>query len=692
MRILDIDGRQCPFYEVKDFNKVKQKILADCSEVVYSKGKVPKGYVNVPCAFDIETTTCNIGTKFQPKYTAFMYHWQFAINTTCFFGRYWDEFMELLELLEKTLELHETKRLVMYAHFAAYEFQFLRNFIYVENIFARKRRVPIKVDFNYAFELRCSWALSNMSLAKAIENTPNAFFTKKSGKKFDYLVKRLPTTPLSDEEAIYCYCDVAGLVEYLTHLLEEEDIGHLPLTSTGFVRREFRKCVTANPKNYDELHALALTPKDYITAKMARRGGNCHGNAIYTNMLLENVGSDDRKSSYPAEMMSALYPMSKFRVYTPTENTLYELLGDKAMLIELTFWDILLKPDVPIPYIPKAKCIRLPNKKDDGEGCIQIDNGRIVKASYATMVITDIDFKIILSQYNIYGGIEISKILAANYGKLNKDFRGYLLEMFKEKCRLEFGDKYLYNKFKNKINASFGMMLTDITSPEILYNPIALLPKDIWKEGEIDIDAMLNRYYGSRSSFLSYQHGIWVTANARYQHQLGIDACGMDTVYGDTDSVKYVGEHQKDFDRLNKEWLDFCDNNDMPMSVTVNGKTTTLGVWENEGVAEEFVFLGAKKYAYKQDGKIKITVAGLNKEDGAKWITKNGGLEAFTIGTIIPPEYSGRTTSHYIDVDEPYELTVDGVTFTTGSAIATVPTTYEFGVSDDYLAYFTSVQ
>jgi len=683
---LVIDGVKCIAYSTSssDLAAITPYVSKFENEVCYTSGARAQGYINIEASFDIETTTVNFGTRTDPKYNAFMYHWQFAIGSTVVFGRYWDEYMLLLEFLEKKLNLDENKRLVIYSHFASYEFQFLRNFIYVENIFARKKRVVIKTQFNHCFEMRCSWALSNMALKKAIQNTPGAHFKKQSGDAFDYLKLRTPSTPMSDDELIYCYCDVAGLNEYLRHLLETDTIASLPLTSTGFIRRDVRKEVLKNPKNRDELRALALNEEQYFTCKIASRGGNCHGNAMFTNIELDTVSSYDRKSSYPAEMMVDLFPVSAFQVVRPSKENLDEFTNTHACLILLTLWNVKLKDFVPIPYIALAKCCRV-------EGKPLIDNGRIVKAKAITLAITDIDWHIIYNQYH-FSDIEISKILIAEYGHLNNEFRYTLRDAFVQKCKLEGGDPYLYAKFKNKINAYFGMMLTDICSPEILYNPMALLPEDIWKEGEIDIDAMLNRYYGSRNSFLSYQHGIWVTANARYRHQQGIDACAEDTVYGDTDSVKYIGEHDNDFAKLNLEWLELCENNDISPSVRVNGKTTTLGVWEKEKTAEHFVFLGAKKYAYTVDGKLHITVAGLSKEKGAKWLEKHGGLNAFTIGTIIPKEFSGRTASKYIDVDEPYEITVNGETFTTGSSIATVPVTYEFGVSDDYLAYFTSIQ
>lgn len=688
MRKLNINGRLVNFYEVKNYPTLRHMIKSRNKDICYTKGANTREFLNIPCAFDIETTTCNIGSRAEPDWIAFMYHWQFSFDGYCIFGRYWDEFMELLDNLRRDLRLNSDRRLVIYAHFMAYEFQFLRNFINVEKTFCRKKRVPIRVDFDNAFELRCSWALSNMSLAKAIENTPNAFFIKQSGDDFDYMKLRTPSTPLSDKEAIYCYCDVAGLIEYLRYQLKEDTIATIPLTSTGYVRRDFRHAVLKNEANRREINALKLSPLLYVMCKTGRRGGNCHGNAMFTNLILDNVGSYDRKSSYPAEMMVDLFPVSRFEPVRPSNENLSYAMGEKACLMELTFWNVRVKEVSSLPYIALAKCTRVSPRP-------VVDNGRIIEADYLSMIITDIDYRIIITHYS-YTEVEISSIYVADYGHLNDEFRLTLREMFVEKCKLETGDQFLYNKFKNKINASFGMMLTDICSPEIIYDacpPFVNGKQSYWKTGDIDIESMLNRYYQSRNTFLSYQHGIWVTANARYRHQQGIDAVGEDVVYGDTDSVKFIEDHDADFKRLNEEWLALCDNNDISPSVHVNGKTTTLGVWEREKTATKFTFLGAKKYAYiDEDGNFKITVAGLNKKKGAKFLQTHGGLEAFTPSTVIPPEFSGRTTSHYIDVGAPFELTINGETFVTGSCIASVPTTYEFSVKPEYFEYYTSLR
>lgn len=679
------EGEVIPFYEVSDHEELRELIQPYKKAWSWKKSQYEdRAYFNVPCSFDIETTTYNMGTEENPKWIGFMYIWQFAFDNIAVCGRTWAEWIELLDYLKKWLNLTDYRRLPIYAHFAAFEFQFMRNFVRVEKVFARKKRVVVEADFNSAFQLRCSWALSNMSLGKAIGTVPNAHFVKQAGKDFDYEKVRLPNTSLTNMEYVYCLCDVLGLNEYLRHLLLEDDMTTIPMTSTGFIRRDVRSAVLENPSNRKQVTDLALTPRMYILCKTAARGGNCHANAQYANVELEDVKSKDRKSSYPAEMIVAdNYPVSAFREIRPSKENLEEVIETSACLIDIVFYDLGLKAPTPIPYISIAKCTRVHFAKDDYK-----DNGRILKCTAASMVITELDYKIIDSQYK-WSGIYINNLYIAKRGYLNKEFRLNLLEKFKIKCELEFGDQYLYNKFKNKINAYFGMMLTDICNPTITYDVTRDEP---WKSEDVNIDALLSRYYGSPKSFQSYQHGIWVTANARYEHQLGINAAGADAVYGDTDSVKYVGEHEEDFKKVNERWLELCDKCDINPTVHANGKTYTLGLWETEKTADRFKTIGAKKYAAIYGDKLKITVAGLNKEDGAKWLLENGGLDKFEIGVEVPSSSSGRTISYYNDVKKPYKITIDGCEIILGSNIAVVPTTYTFGVSKDYLAYFTSIQ
>lgn len=684
----------------------------------YRKGNKVFYYIDFPITFDIETTTMrnplhDEDYQGKNKYLAWMYVWQIGIplepwdldskKYLCIIGRTWEEWQDFIQLLHFHYSLNEKVRLVIYVHALFFEFQFMRNFIEVESLFARHERVPLKVLANCGFEFRCSYALSNMGLSKFIKNTPGAIYNKLSGKDFDYRKIRLPNTPLSSLELEYIRNDVFGLLEALMYLLKEDDLHTIPMTSTGYVRREVREAVLSNPDNQKRIIQCRLSPALYEFCKDTSRGGNSHSNAYLANQILENVDSQDRKSSYPAEMMASKYPVSPFRLATPNIATL-ESYPDMAKLIDVRLLNVNMKDSMTIPYIPVAKCLEVSGTIGSGEYVINrgrvskslvqdeiakrriiIDNGRIVKAPELRMRLCDIDLGIIRRQYNFE--LEVIQLYLAEYGYLPVEFRQTLLKAFETKTKLERGDPYLYAKFKNKINAYFGMMLTDPCSPEILYDG------NLWSMDKSQVVQKLDKYYKNRNTFLSYQHGVWVTANARLQHQLGIEACGVDIVTGDTDSCKYIGDHDKDFEKLNNQWLERVSGLDIPPIVKVWEEPTVMGLWNKEKSCDKYITMGAKKHAYiyKGESDVHITVAGLSKDDGAKWFNMNGGIESFKIGAVVPPEYSGRTVAYYNDFDKPFQLTVEGSTFTSASSIAVVDTTYKLGVSDIYEEYLDDI-
>ena len=204
-----------------------------------------KKYFDVVCAFDIETTTiheeeCNY---FHSDF-GFMYIWQFCIGQTICVGRTWDEYREFLDNLKEILGVDWRTRLVVYVHNLQFEFQFLRNFFKVEKVFARHKR-----DVIYAvvedIEYRCSYALSNMSLDRFLKNSKGVENFKLNGDDFNYRIKRYPDTPLTKEEMEYCVVDVLGLCQAIKSKLDEDTLCTIPMTSTGYIRREFREACLA---------------------------------------------------------------------------------------------------------------------------------------------------------------------------------------------------------------------------------------------------------------------------------------------------------------------------------------------------------------------------------------------------------------------------------------------------------------
>ena len=273
-----------------------------------------KRYIEHLMTFDIETSTIE---KTDGSFEGFMYHWQVCIDGYVCFGRTWKEFLTFLRKMNRALKNYDEKhKLVCYIHNFSYEFQFLYSWIKLNEVFAIDKRKPLKAiskDFN--IEFRCSYLLSNMNLKKFIENTPNAHYFKGIGD-LDYHKVFTPQTNLTMSELGYCFNDVMGLYEAIIYLLKEDTLVTIPLTSTGYVRRECRNNMRKNKKNRKQFLELKLNDKLYTLCKDAFRGGNTASNRYKTNFINYNISSYDMSSAYPYAMISGLYPITPFQEET----------------------------------------------------------------------------------------------------------------------------------------------------------------------------------------------------------------------------------------------------------------------------------------------------------------------------------------------------------------------------------------
>lgn len=387
------------------------------------------------------------------------------------------------------------------------------------------------------------------------------------------------------------------------------------------------------------------------------------------------IDSYDMSSAYPAAILQKKFPMTRFIADSRSES---ELLSQGfAFLSHLVFHNIQIKSIATIPYIAAAKCLHYSN--------IRYDNGRVLSAASIETVVTDIDYRIIESQYT-FTDVERVSCFSSKYAYLPNEFRKYVFDSYIKKCNLKGGDKYFYDKEKNKINANFGMMLTDIVHDNILYTPNDKdSPYQIEKS---DLYKSLEEWYSGHSIFLAYQWGLWVTAHCRLRLQKAIDLLEDDVIYCDTDSVKFFGNHDEIFKQLNAEILydtELCGFN--TEYTRPDGEHFSLGLWERDDGTpyKQFITLGSKKYAYIDcNDELHITVAGLSKVKGAKYLASHNGLDSFRIGTVVPPGESGRTAAHYCDVERPYYLNIDGKKVLTASSIAVENVPYTFGITDDY--------
>ena len=668
-----VDGlKREKVYSIRELSLLRHNL--ECKE---SKKRGIK-YLEIPCAFDIETTNIyqrnpdgTINTDIRPY--AFMYHWQFCINDEVCFGRTWKEFLELLENLKTRMSLDNKRRLVIFSHNLFFEFTFFKRFVNVIDGFYKDNHTPLKVVIDGGIEFRDSYILSNMKLEKFCENERDVTHYKLSGDDYDYDKLRTPQTIMSDYELSYCYNDVRGLVECIRSRMRDDTLASMPMTSTGYVRRDARNSVKKNPKNRDFFTAAKFTPELYQEFRQSFRGGNTHANLRFSDQILHDVESYDIQSSYPACMMIDKFPTSGFFRIKISTYFNYDMTN-YALLFHLVFKNIKFVADHGIPYIPLSKCVKITSDKI-------IDNGRVLYAGYAEMFITDIDLDIIKHDYE-FEDVLIDHIYASRYAPLCKEYKDVIMKYFNAKTQLKgIPDKeYEYVKAKNSLNSMYGLFAMRIDHDEVKYDGHDFITTSC------DLDECIEKYFRSRNNFLLYFKATWCTSLARKRLQDMIWVVGRDVVYCDTDSIKCVNGHQEDFEQKNLQLIEeakkagaYCSDKD--------GKIQYMGIWDHEtraskgGAYDSFVTLGSKKYAYTQNGHTTSTIAGVNKKTGSEFFEEHG-LETFKNGTIISD--SGHLTAFYND-DDIHTIVINGEEIETAANVALVDNTYTLGVTNEYI-------
>lgn len=673
-------------YSVDDFPYEKLN-----KKAIISKRKTkPKYIIHQFATFDIETTTIDNGID---RPYGFMYHWQMDVAGFVVTGRRWEEWIAFMQKLVEIYETNDDRHFIVYIHNEAFEFQFIREFLseYMGGftVFASQRRKPIKVTTGNGMQFRCSYKLTNMSLQKATENELGVTHCK-AVDDLDYRVLRTADTPITDTEFGYNVSDVVSLYEMIERRLynERDTLESIPMTSTGYVRRDCRKSCKKDERYREYFLKQEMTPEVYGMLLEAGRGGNTHANRFMSGRIWHEVDSFDVVSSYPAQMYLRKYPVTKFTPYGEIEDLqeMRALLAEYACLFRIIFIGLEVKPNVGMPYIPISKATRHSN--------CRIDNGRILSSvngsdrGFVSMTLTDIDFGIIEEQYT-YDNIYVHDFHIATYGYLPDPLLNQVMEYFKAKTELKdkikqaekLGDKesasnyaYLYAKSKNRLNGIFGMCYTNPVHPVVKIDDAGQ-----WYEEIPDIETALHKYWKSRNSFLVYAWGVWITAWARRHLEDLFNALGQDKViYGDTDSGKAVEVDVSKIDALNTEIMKLAD--ERGAYCDCNGTRYYMGIYEHENKIpiKAFKTLGAKKYVYEDENGLHVTISGVNKKLGSKELQK---IENFKVGFIFK-DASGLTL-HYND-ETIHTITIDGCTMLTASNIGMTDSTYQVGITDEY--------
>lgn len=579
-------------------HSIKRK-LTNC-ELLQKRGY---SIYSEPLAFDIETTNDH------ERKQAFMYHWQIACDDVVVFGRTWQEFVALIASLMKLKH-----RIIVYVHNLSFEYQFIKTIIPLTDTMIIRGRKILRTCFRN-IEFRCSYLLSNMSLRKYLER----WGVPAQKGELDYNKFRYPWTELNADEKYYCAADVVGLIQAIKAEMayNKDDLRSIPLTSTGYVRREAKRVQDAELNQ-----SLFTNPCITKLLQEAMRGGNTLCNRYRVGEILEGVQSADMSSAYPAVMVEEMFPITPFKeCATPVEGqaNIFRVIADNVRL---------RRYNNPAPYLSVAMC-----KK--GLYNPLIFNGRVLGCDSCTFVCTDIDWAILQQQY-VMENARITDCYTAKYGFLPVSVTDLILDYFDGKTQLKGIDDYQYMKKKNLLNSWYGMCVQSPTRPSY----IEAYPDDntvtIELDNTVDVDAEIVDYF-KNAAVMPYQWGVWVTAHCRRRLQDCIDLVGDDFVYSDTDSCKYLGKHDPGVLLVGRHYH----------SKNKAGDDVYLGVWDIEQTADRFVTLGAKKYAAEYDGKLSVTVAGVAKKEGAELLAAKGGIEAFRDGLVF--ENCGGLAAYYND-------------------------------------------
>lgn len=648
-------------------------------------------YMNVFGSFDIETT---FYVKDNMK-LASMYMWQISINHVFIYGRTWTDMVKLFALISDEYGLGPKRRFVIYVHNLSYEFNWIHKYFEWIKVFAREEGSPIRALTTTGIEFRCSYQLSGKSLRSlcADYNLP----TRKG--HLNYLVMRFWWSELEQETIEYARSDVFAVEEYVKTQIERcGTIADIPYTRTSYVRRAVKDACYA-AKGYKSFisNLKILSVDNYSALRRAYQGGFTHANSWRVGRVYNDVGSYDLTSSYPAVMCSELFPMSTPELFTTLLQDEYlQLIKTHAVVADFEFWNLESKTEID-NIISASKCWELSGARRNGilyDGKYVADNGRIDSCDRCCITLTEVDFMLVQRFYTIEKW-RVFNAYVYKLGYLPKPIIDVILSAYAKKTELKGvdGREQDYLIGKEYVNAIYGMTVTDICRDDVCY-----LPNHTWTTLNADVAKKIDKYHGEYQRTLYYPWGVYVTAYARKNLLQTMLEVGDDYLYSDTDSIKLLNpnRHIDIFNRYNERIRTKVSDCLIHYSIPVEkaspldnyGTPHPLGVWDFEGYYDKFKCLRAKCYMTLQNGKLKTTIAGCNKEGGGDYMaTFDDPFAAFEWGLDIPADYAGRMVALYID--EPTTGTISDFrgmegTWCEESSVVLIPTQYHLNLMTEY--------
>lgn len=657
-----------------------------------------------PMGFDIETSTIykkdDNGKVIE--HFSFMYCFQYSINDVVLMGRTWQEFSNLIKLIEEKL-CPEDEKTICFICNQSFEFSFmgkeLLNLGHDVKVFARKKRKPMKIIIDEKLIFLDTYMLTNMGLS----SMARAYCKTQKVKDYDYNLIILPKTPLTKKQLKYTSADVLILSEYAIYYKEKYLVNKfMPMTSTMIANRIVKDKVKqlkakkqayylvqkGFPKNFNQYN--------YIMSFYC--GAYTHGNC--RNLFITSSGNGkgllkyDVVSEYPFELMSSTehyYPMGKYKRFNGTEEMREKILETKCCLIDVTFKN--LKTTTGITILSKNKVLDTTENLNNDD-LYTWDNGRCYSAKKIRVRICEVDLLKILPLHYDWEEIEYNDMIYCERGTLPDYYVLSLADLYKDKQKYKElakkDSKYTaeLRATKSSFNGQYGALCTRLTETEISFSSLG------WSEGvnNIEFEKM------PQKKITLCQWAIYCTAWARYwilstiYKVINLPGCSSyDYYYSDTDSCvfndkpqirKFFEELNNEIREKNKEWIDFYNlDNDVDYA--------EIGTFELEhDDIKRFKCLGSKRYLTEYDnGKIECTVAGLPKKSFIRYCQEKHlePFSAFKDELLIDCVLSDKLTTYYCDTEVTKTVTdYQGrtQTITSQSYVSLIPTTFKLTVSD----------
>lgn len=680
------------------------KLKHDRREVKRKKNKKsndPIWYDNIFC-FDIETTSCfktpsgeimpyDYGKpeEFYNDCEKFgvMYHWQFGIEYDegmhVLAGRTWTELCDFITELNE----HYPHNKICYCHNLSMEFHHLLNILSFNDVFARKPHRVLTADCG-TLHFRCSYFLVNMSLASWAES--RRLPVKKLTGALNYNILRTPFTPIEDpDELLYMENDILVMYYGLKQYREKyRSLYKIPLTQTGEIRVVLEE-LTAKEYNLHKM-CTKLIPtnlNNYRFYMEAFGGGDVHASMFYSDRLLHNVHSADIASSYPWACISEKYIVAPpIRVETDPERFMY----DDFFAYIVCFEAYGITSRLCNTFLSFSRCLKVVGYR--------IDNGRVISADYVMATMYKHDFEMFTEFYNIQK-LDIIDFRVAPVRPMNNKIRQWIINLYYDKTQLkgneERHDDYIF--IKQCLNGgSYGDQVQRQFEDMTVFTD-----RNTWEVERVNDEKYVELYNKKvKAGYKLYKStltGIAIPSAARRNLWRGIIKPLDDKiVYFDTDCGKWLGSDDGTISAYNLHVLRQHYRIADELGIDVNmlspedpsGECHPIGCLEYETGPtgySDFKTLGAKKYAYTENGKIKITIAGVPKKNAVKLKSVDDLSEDLT----FTPEECGKNILYYNT--EQSEITFpDGFISREKYGICFQPTGYKVGLSSDYVGLLTA--